>query len=811
MRYLFDAFVLDLESGQLLRGSESVRLRPQTFELLRVLVDAHPRILTRDELLDQVWGTEHVSANSLPQGISELRQALADDAQQPRFIETVHRRGYRFVCPVERQESTVSDARTATEPARAVESTGVAFDTASPEAPASRAAETWRQALVPAAAALILAGSAAAAFWWLDGSTPAGDARPQGASTTPAASAAGDDLADRVAQVLEMYRGLDDAGNGEVPTARRRFAEELAAAQPGALLGRIEEFRARFPRPADLAVLDVMEAQAAGAVSDFERQAEAARRAYDAGAKAGASALTGRALLLEIDAEHSLGRLESAALLAEKAAEVLADAGDVERQADALGRLGELLAVTGDVEGGIERLARAEALAEPLASPALEARLLTRRAALELARGATDDALQRLEAARSIYRDAEHARGLAEVAMTMADLVAHTDGPKPAETLLEEAIATWEQLGDRRNAARAWNALGTIWGRNGDHLDADRAFDRALEAFQAIGDQRSASTARVNLATIHSAAGRTEQAEALLREAVVGFERTGDRPQLARARYTLGQLELRQGELDAALAAMRESLALFRDAGARRRVCFVERKVGELEGRRLELAAAEASLTASLTCAREIGDRNLEAHALTGLGQLALDRGRLQEATAHHEQALEIQRELSQVGNAAVSDLALARVDMAAERYDRAESRVRAAFTVFRKGSPGLDAEAQALLAQLLARSGRQADARASLEDAAARSTGSEHRLDLWTYRIEAAHARGLLGEDTVAELDQLAATVGERGLARLAYRARLAAAEIASDEARLTRLIEQARAAEAVGVANRAAAWLAR
>ncbi len=104
MRYAFGEFILDAETGELLRAGEVVTLRRQTFRLLELLIERAPALLSRDTLLDEIWGRTALSPNAVPQAISELRRALGDDAQAPHYIETRHRRGYRFLAPVQRQE-----------------------------------------------------------------------------------------------------------------------------------------------------------------------------------------------------------------------------------------------------------------------------------------------------------------------------------------------------------------------------------------------------------------------------------------------------------------------------------------------------------------------------------------------------------------------------------------------------------------------------------------------------------------------------------------------------------------------------------
>jgi DNA-binding winged helix-turn-helix (wHTH) protein/tetratricopeptide (TPR) repeat protein len=102
---VFGPFSLDLRAGRLLRGLQPLRLRPKTFAVLRHLVKRPGALVTKDELLDAVWANTAVTENTLTQSIGELRRVLKDDSTPPRFIETVHHRGFRFVAPIS------SDAR----------------------------------------------------------------------------------------------------------------------------------------------------------------------------------------------------------------------------------------------------------------------------------------------------------------------------------------------------------------------------------------------------------------------------------------------------------------------------------------------------------------------------------------------------------------------------------------------------------------------------------------------------------------------------------------------------------------------------
>lgn len=96
MRIRFGDFVLDAAQRRLFEAERDVKLQPKAFELLRVLVEARPRALSKDEILAAVWPDAFVTENSLATVIRDLRHALNDDAQEPRFIRTVYGFGYAF-------------------------------------------------------------------------------------------------------------------------------------------------------------------------------------------------------------------------------------------------------------------------------------------------------------------------------------------------------------------------------------------------------------------------------------------------------------------------------------------------------------------------------------------------------------------------------------------------------------------------------------------------------------------------------------------------------------------------------------------
>jgi len=100
-RIFFDPFCLDLASECLWRGSQAIKLRPKAFAVLDYLLGRPGQLVTKEELLNAVWPGTFVGEAVLKVAIRQVREALGDDSQSPRFIETAHRRGYRFIGPID--------------------------------------------------------------------------------------------------------------------------------------------------------------------------------------------------------------------------------------------------------------------------------------------------------------------------------------------------------------------------------------------------------------------------------------------------------------------------------------------------------------------------------------------------------------------------------------------------------------------------------------------------------------------------------------------------------------------------------------
>jgi DNA-binding winged helix-turn-helix (wHTH) protein len=103
----FGIFEVDLAAGELRKSGARIRLQEQPFQVLAVLLERPGEVVTREDLRQRLWPADTFVDfdHSLNTAINKIRDALSDSAASPRFVETLAKRGYRFIAPVQREES----------------------------------------------------------------------------------------------------------------------------------------------------------------------------------------------------------------------------------------------------------------------------------------------------------------------------------------------------------------------------------------------------------------------------------------------------------------------------------------------------------------------------------------------------------------------------------------------------------------------------------------------------------------------------------------------------------------------------------
>ena len=133
MQFLFEDYVLDLDRRELTRGSTAIAIGPQVFDLLVYLVQNREHVVSKDNLLDAVWGGRIVSESTLTSHINAVRKAIGDSGEEQRLVRTIARKGFRFVGEV--READASDGINSPKPEPAAPDEATAPARALPDKP----------------------------------------------------------------------------------------------------------------------------------------------------------------------------------------------------------------------------------------------------------------------------------------------------------------------------------------------------------------------------------------------------------------------------------------------------------------------------------------------------------------------------------------------------------------------------------------------------------------------------------------------------------------------------------------------------
>ena len=127
MIYVFDDYSLDIARRELRRGAKLVAVEPQVFDILQYLIAQRERVVSKEDLIDAIWGGRIVSDSTLSSRLTAVRQAIGDSGEVQHLIRTIARKGFRFVGEV-REASDVASVRTAQTTASAAKLVGLDYD-----------------------------------------------------------------------------------------------------------------------------------------------------------------------------------------------------------------------------------------------------------------------------------------------------------------------------------------------------------------------------------------------------------------------------------------------------------------------------------------------------------------------------------------------------------------------------------------------------------------------------------------------------------------------------------------------------------
>ena len=128
MQFLFEDYLLDLDRRELTRGSRPIAIGPQVFDLLVHLVENREHVVSKDDLLDAVWGGRIVSESTLTSHINAVRKAIGDNGEEQRLLRTVARKGFRFVGEIRQADAPDGVVSPRAERATSDEPAAASFD-----------------------------------------------------------------------------------------------------------------------------------------------------------------------------------------------------------------------------------------------------------------------------------------------------------------------------------------------------------------------------------------------------------------------------------------------------------------------------------------------------------------------------------------------------------------------------------------------------------------------------------------------------------------------------------------------------------
>jgi eukaryotic-like serine/threonine-protein kinase len=529
---------------------------------------------------------------------------------------------------------------------------------------------------------------------------------------------------------VDIYRRLWRAYPDNLDHGLRLAAAQSYAGEAEAALATADALRA-LPEPLGQDPrIDLAEATAAGARSDFARQQKAASRAAAAGQAQGARLLAAQARLLECRALRNLGRADAALAACEQGRALHAAAGDRAGLAEALTHTGNVLYDRGDLPGARAAYERALATCREIGSKGGEAGALNNIAVLLKAQGQLGEARALYEQVLAIAREIGSRSGEAYALNNIAALQLRRGEVAEARRLFEQTLVIRRSLGDRSGEAYALDNIGGALRRQGDLAGALAQHQQSLALRRGTGQKIGEVASLANLGTVQLDRGDLQAAAKHFQSSHDLARGIGNRSGVAAARFGLAEVLARQGDLPAAARQHQEALAE-RDrlgekgSAAESRLALAEIRLAEGDAAACETLAR----TAGAELAQQgTSDGEALAAALEGAARLArkdtagaraaLERAaRLVEGSEDLRTRLTVQLRGAEVRNAL------------GQRREAAAALDALAAEATRHGLAEIRLEALLALAEVEAAEGRAAEARARRATVAAEARAAGYGL----------------------------------------------------------------------------------
>jgi len=742
-RYRFGPFELNTGEESLARNGTRVKVQDLPYRLLVMLLERPGEIVTREEVRQRLWpeNTFVEFDNSLGVAIRKVRDALNDDADAPRYVETLPRRGYRFVAPV----TVLNTVRSADPP----QPTALVTKESSVPGPIATTKATYphhhRKYWLTAALVLLLVGGAIYSFR-LRSPRPADKAVAVGTETPP-----------RIRRSVAVLGFRNLPGHPEDSWLSPAFTEmlntELAATGalrmvPGEDVARVKRElplpdedslakstlkRLRINPGADVVVLgsytplsgnsdkrirldvrvqDTIRGEtiaeqsftgSEGNLFELATQAgQALRQSLGIGLASTQASLQARAALPSNQQAvrfYAEGQERLWAFDYIHARDLLAKAVAADPTyplahaalADAWFHLGYASKARAEIE-------RARTLSEHLGS---EDRLLIDGQYYSM----IEDRTRAIDAYRQLFtqypdnldyglRLADEQRWVnPEDALHTLEGLRHLSLPSSDDPRIDYIEArSWvnNDVVKAQTLARRAVEKGTSQGSQllvaraygvlcqiGNGNSTAGACDNARKSYTSAGDRDNAARTTSDFAILYYQQGDLDRAESMYREAIKVFRQTGDLEGLTTASSNLGDISLARGNLTDAARALSDAIPGYKEMGDKDGVALTLADLAEVARRRGDLETALVNYQEARAIANEIDDKRAIAYILAGVGDVLADRGDLAAARKSYGESLALRKQRGEKQTVAETELALARLSVDEGHAADAETVIR--------------------------------------------------------------------------------------------------------------------------------------
>jgi len=806
--YSFGLYVLDPASGTLTRASVRVRLQEQPFRLLVLLVERAGQIVSREEIRNRLWpqNTFVEFDKSLGVAVLKVREALGDDASNPRFIETVPRRGYRFIAPVKVEAEPVRDSSSPTPAAGALSASQPSF-------------YATKHGLIIATLVIALVGMVLYVLRPRHASplstAQAGNSIPHvhvrrsvavlGFRNLPGrtednwlSSAFSEMLNTELAAggELRMVSGEDVArAKSELPLREEdslsKSTLQRLRANPGADVVIVGSYMTLPSDPKRMIRLDVRVQDTAGGdiiaeesvagdendlfslASDLGERLRrslgvpapsegteiATRAALPSNEKAARLYAEGRARIWAFD-YFAARDLLSKAIAADPSfplshaalSDVWSHAGYDARAREEAQRALELsnhlsqeqqLLVEGQYQRTVQEWPKAVGTYRSLFQLFPDNLDYGLLFASAQMHLSAADSLQTLAALRRLPPPlGDDAR----IDMTEASAWINRDFAKAraaANLTIQKATAQ----GSPVIVGRTYGILCQQQPSIGASAEGIEICRNALQGAVAAKDPNGEAMMRTDLAALYYYRGDLAESAQMFQQAVKKFRQVGNRDGVATALSNFADTRFSQGDLREAKRLLQESIPEYQAVDDKEGVVLNLNNLGDIWRQTGELDKAQTAYQVAEVIARKIEDKNATAYVLSGMGDVALDRGDLTLARKRYEEAFALRNQAGEKQTATQSRVSLAKLGMEEGHASDAEASLRECKEQFHREQQTDDelGASIALIDALLAQ-GKQGEAQREME--AAQPLGNKSQNRFLRLQFELAAGRVLLASD---------------------------------------------------------------